>query len=225
MASTAMQISALLLTLVGFCIVISATISNKWKISSTATSVITANWIFEGLWMNCAANALGSVQCKKFLSIFSLPPHVQACRALMIIALALGLLAMALSLFGLQCTKVGSSDENTKGKIALAGGLVFIFGGLSSLVAISWYAGMITKQFYDPLYGGIKYELGDALYLGWAGSLLLILGGSFLTCSCKRKKKTQKGRYEYDYTTTQTAPSNTKERKQFDNEGPSRAYV
>ncbi|XP_078522572.1 claudin-7-like isoform X2 [Lissotriton helveticus] len=225
MASSALQISALLLSLLGFCIIISATISNKWKISSTATAVITANWIFEGLWMNCAATALGSVQCKKFVSIFSLPPHVQACRALMIIALVLGLLAMVVSLFGLRCTKVGSSDENTKGKMALAGGVVFILGGLSSLVAISWYAGIITVQFYDPLYAGIKYELGDALYLGWAGSLLVILGGAFLTCSCKRKTKTQKGRYQYDYTTTQTAPSNVKERKQFDNDGSSKAYV
>ncbi|KAJ1090411.1 hypothetical protein NDU88_003543 [Pleurodeles waltl] len=223
--SAALEITGFLLGLGGWLLTGVTVPNNYWKISTVQGNVITTSRVYENLWKSCAQDSTGISSCKTFDSLLSLPAHVQACRALMIIALALGLLAMALSLFGLQCTKVGSSDENTKGKIALAGGLVFIFGGLSSLVAISWYAGMITKQFYDPLYGGIKYELGDALYLGWAGSLLLILGGSFLTCSCKRKKKTQKGRYEYDYTTTQTAPSNTKERKQFDNEGPSRAYV
>ncbi|XP_069474348.1 claudin-7-like isoform X1 [Ambystoma mexicanum] len=225
MASTALQISAFLLTLVGLAILISATVSIKWKISSTSTAVITANWIFEGLWMHCAATALGSVQCKKFASIFSLPGHVQACRALMIIALVLGLLAMVLSLFGLRCTKVGSNDEYTKGKIALSGGLVFILGGLSSMVAVSWYAGMITVQFYDPLYGGIKYELGDALYLGWAGSLLLMLGGAFLTCSCKREKTGKTRHFRYDYTANQHTAPTFKERNISESTGCTKAYV
>lgn len=28
--------------------------------------------------------------------------------------------------------------------------------GLSSMVAVSWYAAMITAQFFDPLYAGTK---------------------------------------------------------------------
>lgn len=39
----------------------------------------------------------------------------------------------------------------------------------------------------------LRYELGSALYIGWAGSLLAILGGSFLCCSCKKKPTAKKG--------------------------------
>ncbi|KAF7253367.1 Claudin-10 [Varanus komodoensis] len=61
---------------------------------------------------------------------------------------------------------------------------------LSSMVAVSWYAARVMAEFFDSLYGGTKYELGSALYLGWAGSTLSILGGIFLTCaSCKGKPK------------------------------------
>ncbi|XP_078522571.1 claudin-15-like isoform X1 [Lissotriton helveticus] len=225
MAAAALEITGFLLGLAGWLVTGVTVPNNYWRISTVKGNVITTSRVYENLWKSCTQDSSGISACKTFDSLLALPAHVQACRALMIIALVLGLLAMVVSLFGLRCTKVGSSDENTKGKMALAGGVVFILGGLSSLVAISWYAGIITVQFYDPLYAGIKYELGDALYLGWAGSLLVILGGAFLTCSCKRKTKTQKGRYQYDYTTTQTAPSNVKERKQFDNDGSSKAYV
>ncbi|XP_007064612.1 claudin-19-like isoform X1 [Chelonia mydas] len=205
MASSSLQISALLLALAGLIILLVTTVSNRWKISSTATAVITANWIYEGLWMNCAATALGSVQCKKFSSLLSLDTYIQACRALMIISIVLGLLATVLSLFGLKCTQVGMSNENTKVKISVTGGVIFILAGLSSMVAVSWYAARITAQFFDPLYGGTKYELGDALYLGWAGSILSMLGGIFLTCSCKRGKRGKHSDRKYDYSAGQAA--------------------
>uniref|UniRef100_A0A8C8RN66 Claudin n=1 Tax=Pelusios castaneus TaxID=367368 RepID=A0A8C8RN66_9SAUR len=205
MASSSLQFSALFLALAGLIILLVTTISNKWKISSTATTLITANWISEGLWMNCVATALGSVQCKKFSSLLSLDTYIQACRALMIISIILGLLATVLSLFGLKCVQVGMSNENTKVKIAVTGGATFILAGLSSMVAVSWYAARITAQFFDPLYGGTKFELGDALYLGWAGSILSILGGIFLTCSCKRGKKGKYRDHKYDYSAGQAA--------------------
>ncbi|XP_073530568.1 claudin-10-like isoform X3 [Phyllobates terribilis] len=129
-----------------------------------------------------------------------LKAYVQACRALMIISLILGLFACVTSLFGLKCTKFGNKSEHTKGKIALSGGLVFILAGLCCLVPVSWYAASITQQFFNPLYGGIKYELGSALYIGWAGSVLAILGGSLLCCSFKKKNKTaKKGGNIYNY--------------------------
>uniref|UniRef100_A0A8C3I4R8 Claudin-15 n=1 Tax=Chrysemys picta bellii TaxID=8478 RepID=A0A8C3I4R8_CHRPI len=135
----------------------------------------------------------------------SRPAYIQACRALMIISIVLGLLATVLSLFGLKCTQVGMSNENTKVKISVTGGAIFILAGLSSMVAVSWYAARITAQFFDPLYGGTKYELGDALYLGWAGSILSMLGGIFLTCSCKGGKRGKHSDRKYDYSAGQAA--------------------
>ncbi|XP_054840223.1 claudin-19-like [Eublepharis macularius] len=205
MASTSFQISALLLAVSGFIILLVATVSNSWKSSSSANSIITASWIYEGLWMNCAATTLGSVQCKKFYSFLSLDTYIQACRALMVTSLVLGLLGTLVTVFGLKCTQLGTTNNYTKAKIATVGGMVFILSGLSSMVAISWYASQITAQFFDSFYAGTKYELGHALYIGWAGSLLSMLGGILLICSCKGSKREKQRNYNYDSATTQRA--------------------
>ncbi|NXF78521.1 CLD19 protein, partial [Sclerurus mexicanus] len=189
MASSSLQICALLLALAGFATLLVATMSNRWKILDTVTELVTADWVSEGLWMDCAATTPGSVECKKFLYMLSSDPYIQACRALMITSILLGFLATVLSLLGLKCTNIGLSDEDAKMKFAVTGGFLFILGGLCSMVAVSWYAAMVTAQFFDPLYAGTKYELGEALYLGWTGSILYILGGILLTCSCKGKEK------------------------------------
>ncbi|NWY61636.1 CLD19 protein, partial [Chionis minor] len=189
MALSSLQICALLLASAGFTILLITTMSNSWKTSDTATVLVTTDWISEGLWMDCGVVAVGSIQCKKFPYMLSSDTYIQACRALMITSILLAFIAAVISLLGMKCTKVGLSDEDGKMKFAVTGGFLFILGGLCSMVAISWYAAMITAQFFDPLYAGTKYELGDALYLGWAGSVLCMLGGILLTCSCKGKKK------------------------------------
>ncbi|NXN92636.1 CLD19 protein, partial [Rhinopomastus cyanomelas] len=189
MASSSLQICALLLALGGFTVLLVTTVSNRWMVTDTLTVLVTTDWISEGLWMDCAVPDLGSTQCKKLLYMLSSDIHIQACRALMITSILLGFLGAVISLLGLKCTNIGLSDEDGKMKFVVTGGFLFILGGLCSMVAISWYAAMITAQFFDQVYAGTKYELGDALYLGWAGSVLYILGGILLTCSCKGKKK------------------------------------
>ncbi|KAM3929972.1 claudin-15-like [Leptodactylus fuscus] len=199
--------------------------SEHWKTSTQSGNVITSNIIYENLWKSCATASTGVTNCKTFDSLLNLPAHTQACRALMIISLILGLFACIISVFGLKCTKFGSSSENGKGKIALSGGLIFILAGLCCLVPVSWYAATITQQFFDPIYVGIRYEIGSALYIGWAGSVLAILGGSLLCCSFKKKKKSPKqGAYTYNYN---KSPDNefTQFKEMRESTSTSRAYV
>lgn len=47
----------------------------------------------------------------------------------MIIALLLGLGAMIVSMLGLKCIKIGSSTDESKGKLAGTGGILAILGG------------------------------------------------------------------------------------------------
>ncbi|XP_064418514.1 claudin-15 [Latimeria chalumnae] len=184
--SAALEIVGLILALGGW-ILIGATLSNNyWKVSTLQGSVITTSNLYDNLWKSCAEDSTGVTNCRQFDSMLGLPAFLQACRALMISSLILGLFATVLGLLGLKCTKIGSSNKIMKGKIALTGGVLFIIGGLSSMIAVSWYAQQITSEFFNPMYGGTKFEFGDALYLGWAGSALCMLGGSFLCCSCKR---------------------------------------
>lgn len=67
MASSCLQICALLLALAGFTTLVVTTMSSRWKVLDTTAELVTAGWVSEGLWMDCAATALGSVECKKIL--------------------------------------------------------------------------------------------------------------------------------------------------------------
>ncbi|XP_009909661.1 claudin-15 [Dryobates pubescens] len=202
---SSLRVCALLPALGGFTMSVIATMSNRWKISDTTTVLVTADWISEGLWMDCAVAASGSVECKKCPYMLTSDTYIQACRALMIASILLGFLAAVLSLLGLKCTNIGLTDEEAKMKFTVTGGFLFILGGLCSIVAVSWYAAMITAQFFDPLYAGTKYELGDALYLGWAGSVLYMLGGLLLTCSCKGKQTQDYSPNRYSYSAGRAA--------------------
>ncbi|XP_036393064.1 claudin 15-like b [Megalops cyprinoides] len=200
MAVLVLQILGLLLGLVGWVLESSSTSSHAWKVKSHADAVTTTSWQFQGLWMHCAASSAGVVQCHTYKTVLGLPGYVQACRALMIISLLLGLIGIIVSLLGLKCTKIGSASDQAKGKIALAGGGLFILSGVCSMTAVSWYAYRVVQEFYDPFYGGIKFELGTGLYMGWGGACLAILGGAFLCCTFKRGTSgAPKGGYAYNY--------------------------
>ncbi|XP_073877385.1 claudin-10 isoform X9 [Macaca fascicularis] len=126
------QIWALVSGVGGFGALVAATTSNEWKVTTRASSVITATWVYQGLWMNCAG-------------------YIQACRGLMIAAVSLGFFGSIFALFGMKCTKVGGSDK-AKAKIACLAGIVFILSGLCSMTGCSLYANKITTEFFDPLF-------------------------------------------------------------------------
>ncbi|KAF7709793.1 hypothetical protein HF521_016643 [Silurus meridionalis] len=187
---------------------IGATVSNEWKSTSRASSVITATWVFQGLWMSCAGNAIGAVHCRQHHTIFKLQGYIQVCRGLMISAVCLGFFATACALVGMKCTKIGGSDQ-LKARIACFSGLQYFLGGLCSLTACSLYANRIMSEFFDPMFVDQKYELGAALFIGWAGSALCILGGIVFFSSLfdgNSKSSNERNRYVYSATSYVSKP-------------------
>ncbi|XP_072546882.1 claudin 15-like b isoform X2 [Salminus brasiliensis] len=200
MAEVAVEVLGLVLAIVGWCLESSSTNSDKWRISSHSEAVITSSSQYEGLWTTCAANSMGAVQCQRYKTILGLPGYVQACRALMIIALLFGLFSILLSVLGLKCTKLGSMSDEGKGRLTLTAGAMFILSGVCVLIAVSWYAARIVQEFNDPFYVGTKFELGAGLYLGWAAAVLVILGGGMLCGSFRRASPSTNARaYSYNY--------------------------
>ncbi|XP_005430743.1 claudin-14 [Geospiza fortis] len=54
-----------------------------------------------------------------------------------------------------------------------------------SQLPVSWSTNEVVVDFYNPtLPAGMKYEIGQALYLGFVSSALTILGGALLCTSC-----------------------------------------
>uniref|UniRef100_A0A8C5LW69 Claudin n=1 Tax=Leptobrachium leishanense TaxID=445787 RepID=A0A8C5LW69_9ANUR len=203
-----MHILALIFCISGTGAVIGAVTSNEWKVTSRATSVITATWVFQGLWMNCAGNALGSYHCRPHLTLFRLEGFVQACRALMIAAICLGFFGSLCAFMGMKCTKIGGSDV-TKAKIACLAGLFFILSGLCSLTACSLYAHKTTSEFFDPSVPQ-KYELGIALFIGWAGAALCLVGGTIFCCTIFAESNFQyRTAYSHAASTTMTSRPRT----------------
>ncbi|XP_077468529.1 claudin-1-like [Stigmatopora argus] len=194
--SASLHICGLVAGVLSWCLQSSCTSSQLWKVRSQAESLSSSQWQFEGLWMSCAANSLGSLQCAKFKTLLGLPAPVQACRALMVSSLLVGLASIIVAILGLKCSRVGGD----KGQFTLSGGVMLILSGATTLIAVSWYAGRVIHDFYDPLYNGIRFELGTGLYLGWAASGLAFLGGAMLCCSYRKSSSPPERHLSYNYT-------------------------
>ncbi|XP_040117832.1 claudin-15 isoform X2 [Oryx dammah] len=163
----AMEIFGFFLTAVGLLMLGVTLAHSSWRVSTVHGNVITTNTIFENLWYSCATDSMGVHNCWEFPSMLALSGMV-----------------------GLRCTNIGGLELSRKTKLAATAGALHILAGICGMVAVSWYAFNITRDFFDPLYAGTKYELGPALYLGWSACLLAILGGIclFSNCCCSRDR-------------------------------------
>ncbi|XP_068186106.1 claudin-10-like isoform X4 [Antennarius striatus] len=166
----------------GWVLVCSTVPTEYWKVSTLDGTVITTATYWSNLWKACVTDSTGVTNCKEFPSMLALSGYIQACRGLMIAAVCLGFFGSIFALIGMKCTKIGGPDK-TKAKIACFAGVNFVLSGLCSLTACSLYAHQITSEFFDPMYLAQKYELGAALFIGWGGSVLCILGGCILCFS------------------------------------------
>ncbi|XP_034096458.1 claudin-15-like [Gymnodraco acuticeps] len=168
-----------------------------WKVSSVDGNVITTSTIYENLWMSCATDSTGVHNCRDFPSLLALNGYIQASRALMIAAIVFGTFGLVATLVGMKCSKIGGENYVLKGRIAAIGGVFFLLQGICTMIAISWYAANITQQFFDQFYPGIKYEIGEGLYIGWSSGTLAICGGACLLCACKVNNPNEKTQYPY----------------------------
>ncbi|XP_074155462.1 claudin-10 [Sminthopsis crassicaudata] len=201
MANMASEIIAFLVSISGWVLVSSTLPTDYWKVSTIDGTVITTATYWANLWKTCVTDSTGVSNCKDFPSLLALDGYIQACRGLMIAAVSLGFFATIFALFGMKCTKVGGSDK-AKAKIAFLTGAVFILSGLCSMTGCSLYANKITTEFFDPLYVEQKYELGAALFIGWAGASLCIIGGVIFCFSISDNSKTPRMAYTYNGATS-----------------------
>ncbi|KAM9487278.1 claudin-10 isoform 1-T1 [Clarias gariepinus] len=204
------EIAAFLIAKSGWVLVSSTLPTDYWKVSSNDGTVITTATFWCNLWKTCVTDSTGVSNCKDFPSMLALDGYIQVCRGLMISAVCLGFFATACALVGMKCTKIGGSDQ-VKARIACFSGLQYFIGGLCSLTACSLYAHRIMAEFFDPLFVEQKFELGAALFIGWAGSALCILGGIVFFLSLfdgvsKSPSNADKRRRVYSATTYVSSP-------------------
>uniref|UniRef100_A0A8C5S2R5 Claudin n=1 Tax=Laticauda laticaudata TaxID=8630 RepID=A0A8C5S2R5_LATLA len=152
MANSGLQLLGFVLALLGLIANLTATILPQWRVSSFADgSIITAQSYYLGLWMECVWQSTGQLQCKVYDSILALGAAMQATRALMVLSIVMGVIAIGIATMGMKCTHCGDDNKVTKARIAMTGGIIFLVAGLCSLVACSWSANQIVQDFYNPL--------------------------------------------------------------------------
>lgn len=82
MANSGLQLLGYFLALGGWVGIIASTALPQWKQSSYAgDAIITAVGLYEGLWMSCASQSTGQVQCKLYDSLLALEGRPPASRA------------------------------------------------------------------------------------------------------------------------------------------------
>uniref|UniRef100_A0A3B5LB57 Claudin n=1 Tax=Xiphophorus couchianus TaxID=32473 RepID=A0A3B5LB57_9TELE len=129
MANKGLQILGFALALMGVIGLIVGTILPQWKMSAfVGSNIITAVSMYEGLWMSCAFQSTGQIQCKVYDSMLQLNSALQATRALMVVSIIVVVAGMGAACMGMKCTNCGGDDQVKKAKIAMTGGIIILLG-------------------------------------------------------------------------------------------------
>ncbi|NXX87120.1 CLD2 protein, partial [Urocolius indicus] len=193
MVSMGLQLLGYALAFLGSVGTLTATLLPSWKTSSyVGASIVTAVSFSKGLWMECASYSTGIAQCDIYSSLLNLPADIQAAQALMVSSCAVSGLACLLSVPAMRCTVFGRGSPG-KDRLAVVGGVLFVIGGLLCFIPLVWNIHVVLRDFHNPAVpDSMKFELGEALYLGIISSLLSFVGGFILCGSCPARDRTAK---------------------------------
>uniref|UniRef100_A0A3Q2YVR1 Claudin n=1 Tax=Hippocampus comes TaxID=109280 RepID=A0A3Q2YVR1_HIPCM len=169
MSSFGLELAGVSVALLGWALSVVSCALPMWRVSAfVGANIVTAQVYWEGLWMSCVFQSTGQMQCKVYDSMLALSSDLQAARALTVVAIIVGALALLVSLVGAKCTNC-VEDEGVKARVTIASGAAFIAAALAQLVPASWSANTIVVEFYSP-----RRELGatdDGAHPFTAGSL------------------------------------------------------
>ncbi|XDV15201.1 hypothetical protein PO909_015331 [Leuciscus waleckii] len=183
--STGLQLLGTSLGILGWLGIIISCAIPLWRVTAfIGNNIVTAQIMWEGLWMNCVVQSTGQMQCKVYDSMLALPQDLQASRAILIIAALLGLVGIFASFAGGKCTNC-LADGFAKARVVAVGGAAFVTAGV-----------LVIGDFYNPLVAQAqKRELGAAIFICWGAAVLMLVGGGLLCSSCPKGRPSSGGRY------------------------------
>ncbi|KAI5622404.1 claudin-3 [Silurus asotus] len=191
--SMGMELGGIALGLIGWIISIITCALPMWKVTAfVGANIVTAPVIWEGIWMTCVVHSTGQMQCKIYDSMLAFSQDLQAARAMCIVSIILGMLAVTVSIMGAKCTNC-IKDEASKARFIIVSGICFIISGILTLIPVSWTSSTIVQDFYNTLVPRTqRRELGASLYIGFAAAAFLIIGGALLCCTCPPRENSYK---------------------------------
>ncbi|CAL8389131.1 unnamed protein product [Boreogadus saida] len=175
-----LEVGCFVSCLCGWVLVCSTLPTEYWNFSEDGSSVLTTGSYFSNLWMDCISDSTGVSDCKYYPSMLGLSAFLHACRALAVASVATGFFGGVLTLIGMKCTKIGGS-ELANARVTFAGAVTYFVSGLCGMVTYSLWGNRVVSEFKDPNFVAEKFELGEAVFVGWGGSSLLLVGGGLLS--------------------------------------------
>uniref|UniRef100_A0A3B4V090 Claudin n=1 Tax=Seriola dumerili TaxID=41447 RepID=A0A3B4V090_SERDU len=187
MVSFGLEVVGVTLSVLGWALSIVSCALPMWRVSAfIGANIVTAQVYWEGLWMSCVFQSTGQMQCKVYDSMLALPPDLQAARALTVLSIIVGIIALLISMVGAKCTNC-IEDEGFYSPLIPSGQKMEI--GCTNCIEDD----VIIRDFYNPLLTNAqRRELGASLYIGWGAAALLLIGGAMLCSSCPPKEKKYK---------------------------------
>ncbi|XP_053191039.1 claudin-11a [Scomber japonicus] len=177
MANPCLQLTACLLSCLGWLCIVIATATNDW-VYMCKYGLNTCKKMDEleakGPWADCVLST-GQYHCIVLTQIMDLPAHIQVTRALMVTGSILGLPAVGILLMSMPCINLGSEPQSSKNKRAILGGVLILIIAMCGMVSTVWFP---TGAHH--LYGLMSF--GFSLYTGWVGTIFTLVGGCILTC-------------------------------------------
>nr|XP_020501943.1 claudin-17-like [Labrus bergylta] len=196
-----LEILAMILGFIGLFGTILVTALPMWRVSAfIGANLIVMEELWEGLWMTCYNQENFRMQCKEYDSVLILPTELQAARGLMCVSIVL--VALSLSITGCGSRKCNCCGDDTKSKnITLAlGGCLFLLSFLTTLIPVSLVGHTVIRKFYNPTtLDSQKRELGDALFIGWATSGILLITGIIVLFSYSKRRSMEEESYPEAY--------------------------
>ncbi|GAA6217737.1 claudin-18 [Lates calcarifer] len=215
MAATLCQVMGFLLSLLGVAGIIAATGMDQWATEDLFDNPVTAVYSYSGLWRSCVRQSSGFTECRPYFTILGLPALLQAVRALMIVGIVLGAIGCLIAIFALKCLKMGNMEDNLKATMTLTAGIMFLLAGVCGIAGVSAFANLIVQSFRFTTYadggfsmfgganiGGLtgaltpRYTFGPALFVGWIGAAILVIGGIMMCLACRGMTPDRKQRYD-----------------------------
>ncbi|XP_078088302.1 claudin-24-like isoform X2 [Mustelus asterias] len=182
---------ALSVSLLGWVCSVLATMLQQWLILNS--DLVQTETFSIGIWETCVAQDDGPVQCKGYDSLLGLPEDIQLTRILMCVSIVLGLLGLIFSLSGAASFTCVSDSGTTKGRLAVGGGVFCLLAGVTTFAPVTYMAHVTVVNFWNAALPSFvpRWEFGPALFVGWVGGFLLLLGGLLLITAqcCFRKSK------------------------------------
>ncbi|XP_074090500.1 claudin-18 [Macrotis lagotis] len=197
MSTTLCQMIGFLLSTLGFAGCIAATGLDMWSTQDLYDNPVTSVFQYEGLWRSCVKQSSGFTECRPYYTILGLPAMLQAVRALMIVGIVLGAIALLVSIFALKCIRIGNMDDSAKANMTLTSGIMFIVSGICAIAGVSVFANMLVTNFWMStanMYSGMggmvqtvqtRYTFGSALFVGWVAGGLAVIGGIMMCIACR----------------------------------------